>query len=508
MAKTAHTAENAPKLASRQLHGAWAIDANYDLRSFLANLKDASPLPRTWKSELKAGLNFPAFANPDGSMVSSMDSTANDIIQDGAVAIIPIKGMMLREARDFEVYYGITSNERLAEQVDRAAADSRIKAIVLTAYSPGGQVAGGERLAMAVKNAAAIKPVIGHAEMAMSLAYYALCNCTEIHVDGATGSAGSIGVMTTITDMSGFWEANGIKDIEVVADGSEDKNRAVNEAIDGKDQRLKDEVLNPLREAFAGAVAEARGAKLKTTKANDPLKGRTYTGAEAVAAGLADGIATLTECIAKAKGTTETQNPDTPPNAMNKFQAAAKAMKEFFGFKEANTEPNAEQITEANAALKAEGLEGMVVVSATQAKALEETEGLRTRATKAEGELATARQALATAEAKASALEAAIKPVADAKKLTAKEGETIAHAVAAEITATDAAIAKALEDNKVTVPEGKSALETMVETMAKWGGESGATHAGGQRSEDPKTDPREIYGSLKAAEAAGVAVGK
>lgn len=516
MAKTAHSTPE-PAMMGHRHAGAWAIAAGYPVRSLLAEVASAE-VPKTWKRQAKAALSLPAYANLDGSMVSTMDQNVEDMIREGAVAIIPIKGMMMREAPDWYAYYGITSTERITNAIIKATADARVKGIVITGYSYGGQVAGCERLADAVKAAKVVKPVIGHTEMAYSAAYWGMANCTTVMLDGKTASTGSIGVMTTLEEYDAeFLRATfGINRVDINADGSEEKNLAEAEALAGKDQRIKDEQLNPLRAAFVAAVQEGRPG-LVITKTNDPIGGRTYTGQEAVDVGLADGFATLAECIELARGTTSTST-DNNINAMSKFAQAAKAVKEFFAFAKPTTEPNAEQLAEANAALKAEGLEGAVIVAASEYGTLkataENTATATAEAATAKAELAKAQAAQATAEARAAALENTLNGVVVANKLAAKEGQSVADVVVealnsaqATATATNEMLAKAITENAIEVPADKTAAQVVVEKLAEWGGKAGASHTGGQRQEDPKTDPADEYPSLKAAHAAGISVG-
>lgn len=506
MAKQAHTDERTALMVGHQHYGAWAIDASFRLQSFLQDI-DSKPAPRaTWKRDVKASLSFPAYANEDGSNVSALDTEADARIMDGAVCIIPIKGVMMREARDYMAFYGVSSTERLTQYVEQAMNDSRIKAIVLTGFSVGGQVAGSERFAAAVAKAKEVKPVIGHIERAYSACYWAMANCSELYIDGATASAGSIGIMATLSADTEEWlKAMGINLQEVYADGSEDKNRAENEALQGKHARLKNEELNPLREAFANTVREARGAKLKASKDNDPLKGRTYTGQEVVDCGLADGFATLQECISKARGTGSNSNPDNPTAMAKTWKEIGAFAKELLGFKQPTTEPNAEQLAEANAALKEQGIEGMVFASATQVKDLAAVATLRTELESANTAKATAETARTNAEAKVRELEAKVNAAVVAGKLTVKEGESPLDTVLNATAEANKVIAASIDKNKLTIAEGKTAAETLAAAADEWGGKGASAHSGGQKSGDQKP-AKELYSSLAAAEAAGIPV--
>lgn len=105
---------------------------------------------------------------------------------------------------------GLTSYEGLATQIDAAVHDPSIRGIALEIDSFGGEVAGAFDLADHVRAARDTKPVHAFlAEHALSAGYALASQATRITLP-RTGAAGSIGVITMHTDMSGMLAQKGV----------------------------------------------------------------------------------------------------------------------------------------------------------------------------------------------------------------------------------------------------------------------------------------------------------
>lgn len=60
-----------------------------------------------------------------------------------------------------------------------------------------------------------------------------------------------------------------------------------------EDERILRDMLADLHEAFKDTVRSVRGAKLDAAKEDELFSGRVWTGRQAAALGLVDGVATL-----------------------------------------------------------------------------------------------------------------------------------------------------------------------------------------------------------------------
>lgn len=215
----------------------------------------------------------------------------------GTIAIIPITGPIMKE--DTLSTIGTEAKKQFLQKIYNAP---NIQGVVLKINSGGGEVDGTMSFANVI--AQRTKPVVAHVNgMAASAAYWIAMNADAILLNDATSEVGSIGVMMTFVDDQKHWENMGVKFVDLLADGSEDKNKGYFDAKKGKYQTIKNESLNPLRQMFANAVIEARGGKIDLA-AENVLSGKLYFGAatdagnkSAIDVGLADGFGNLDAAV-------------------------------------------------------------------------------------------------------------------------------------------------------------------------------------------------------------------
>jgi len=137
---------------------------------------------------------------------------------DDGLAVIPLQGVMLRRPDPIARFFGATDTEAVRAQVDLAAGDRSVGAILLDIDSPGGSINGTPELAAAVRNAAARKPVYAFsAGMMCSAAYWAGSQADVIYA-APSARVGSIGVLLPVVDRSEAFAKAGVK-VEVFAAG-------------------------------------------------------------------------------------------------------------------------------------------------------------------------------------------------------------------------------------------------------------------------------------------------
>ncbi|GHB44486.1 S49 family peptidase [Mongoliitalea lutea] len=210
-----------------------------------------------------------------------------DDVPEGSVAIIPIKGSMMKYGSLCE--YGATE---LADFILEAGAHKNIGSIVLDIDSGGGAVDAVAPLVQAVERVKKLykKPVVASVDMACSAAYWVASVCDNIIADNNISSeVGSIGVMMSFTDVRGYWEDKGVKFHSIYSNESTDKNLAFQQALDGDYDLIKESQLDPLARAFQNAIKDNRKGKLKESTPG-VLSGKTFFGDEAKAIGLIDQV--------------------------------------------------------------------------------------------------------------------------------------------------------------------------------------------------------------------------
>lgn len=205
------------------------------------------------------------------------------------VAVIAIAGTLVHRGAWIGQSSGLTSYEGLAAQIDAAVHDPAIRGIALEVDSFGGEVAGAFDLADRIRAARAKKPVHAFlAEHALSAGYALASQATRITLP-RTGAAGSIGVITMHTDMSGMLAQNGVAVTLIHAGAQKADGNPYAALPEGVRDRLQSE-LEDLRILFAETVAAGRGAKM-SRDASLATEAAIFRGAAAVEAGLADALA-------------------------------------------------------------------------------------------------------------------------------------------------------------------------------------------------------------------------
>ncbi|WP_322626741.1 S49 family peptidase [Paracoccus beibuensis] len=204
------------------------------------------------------------------------------------MAVIAIAGTLVHRGAWIGQSSGLTSYEGLAAQIDAAVSDNAIRGIALEIDSFGGEVAGAFDLADRIRAARAKKPVHAFlAEHALS-AGYALASQADRITLPRTGAAGSIGVITMHTDMSGMLAQKGVAVTLIHAGAQKADGNPYAALPEGIRDRLQAE-LEDLRILFAETVAAGRGAKLGKDAALATEAG-VFRGSAAVEAGLAEAV--------------------------------------------------------------------------------------------------------------------------------------------------------------------------------------------------------------------------
>ncbi|WP_265017129.1 S49 family peptidase [Wolbachia endosymbiont (group B) of Endotricha flammealis] len=208
-------------------------------------------------------------------------------------AVIAIHGILTKKPGAFDVFLGMTSYEQIEEQITQALADSSIETIILEIDSPGGEVNGVFDLADFIYSARGKKRIIGIANDDAYSAAYAIASSAEKVFVSRTSGVGSIGVIASHIDQSGFDEKQGIKYTTVFA-GSRKNDLNPHEPITSESlENLKSEV-NRLYGMLVELIARNRNLSVEAIKNTEA---GLYFGKNAVEIGLADRIITYSEFI-------------------------------------------------------------------------------------------------------------------------------------------------------------------------------------------------------------------
>ena len=205
------------------------------------------------------------------------------------VLVLPIHGALTK----YETCTTFGTTDMAATLIEYASKDD-IVGVVLDIDSPGGSSNAIMPMVNAINQVKAMgKPIIAHTDFCASAAIWVASQCDAIFMDNSLSEIGSIGAYATIFDNSQNLQT-GEKIITIYADESSDKNKGIREALAGKYDTIKAE-LSELVSDFQAAVKSGR-PDLKAD-AEGVMTGAMFRPAKAIKLGLADGMASLQDCI-------------------------------------------------------------------------------------------------------------------------------------------------------------------------------------------------------------------
>lgn len=240
---------------------------------------------------------------------AAAERRTRDASAPGSIAVLPLFGIVshrIHQVQDISGPGG-TSAEGFGKTLRLAVQDPNVAAIVLDIDSPGGSVYGVPELADEIHAARAKKKIVAVANsMAASAAYWIGSAATELMVT-PSGEVGSIGVWTGHEDWSKNLEMKGIK-VSLISAGKHKVEGNPYQPLDEEARAAIQQSVNDYYGMFVRAVAKHRGAKAADVR-DGFGEGRLVRAAEAVSAGMADGVATLDETIARLLRETRRPNP-------------------------------------------------------------------------------------------------------------------------------------------------------------------------------------------------------
>ena len=188
-------------------------------------------------------------------------------------------------------YDGATNSpDGLKQQLDVAANDSRIIAVVLRVNSGGGVATAGEEMATYVKEFREDtgKPVV------VSSAAYEISSQAVYIFTARTTAIGAIGTAMQLVDYSGLMSMLGISTEDITSAESKDSTYGTRKLTD-EERAYYQAQVDQINETFIQTVADGRNMSVDAVRAL--ATGLTFTGTDAVENGLADEIGTKEDAI-------------------------------------------------------------------------------------------------------------------------------------------------------------------------------------------------------------------
>ncbi len=215
----------------------------------------------------------------------------------GAVAVLPVYGVIMPRANLMVAMSGGTTVESLRTAFREVLADDAVGSIVFDIDSPGGAVDGIDELATEIREARGRKPMVAVANTMMaSAAYYLGAQADEV-VASPSSLVGSIGVYLEHVEFSRMEDEAGITTSIIRRPDTKNEANDVEPLSDTARAHLQ-QIVDDYYGQFVSAVAKGRGVGPAAVRAGYG-EGRVLTAKRALAANLVDRVGTLDETVVR-----------------------------------------------------------------------------------------------------------------------------------------------------------------------------------------------------------------
>jgi protease-4 len=249
--------------------------------------------------------------------VSNSNALTEEVVQPGKgffqskVAIIEVEGVLANARTGGLLKPTENSLSLFTQQLNEAAHDPDVKAVVLRVNSPGGTVSCADAMYQLVQRfkKKTGKPVVASIqEIGASGAFYVSCAADKIYAQ-PTSLVGSIGVIFEGMDFVGTLDKLGIHSYDIKSGSLKDMGSPF-KSLEPREQAIMQAMIE---EYFAGFIGVVRDNRPVNEKPADHLSdydkdtyagifsGRVFSGKEALSLGLIDDTGLLEDAIGAAK---------------------------------------------------------------------------------------------------------------------------------------------------------------------------------------------------------------
>lgn len=226
-------------------------------------------------------------------------SQAPEAMKRGAVAVIPLRGVVAHRMGGMSEMSGAMSTERFSGMFRQALGDDSVSAIVIDIDSPGGTIAGVTELAAEIYAARGRKPIVAHVNALAASAAYWIASAADRIESTPSGQVGSIGVITSEhVDTTEADEKDGIKRTVIAAGKykAEGHGPLSDEAKAAIQARVDDAYATMTKD-----IARGRGVEASVVREGFG-EGRVVSAKDALKMGMIDKIATFDETVGRLAG--------------------------------------------------------------------------------------------------------------------------------------------------------------------------------------------------------------
>jgi signal peptide peptidase SppA len=218
--------------------------------------------------------------------------------QEGSIAIVPLRGIIsprMSLTPNSSTGGGATA-EGFAQSVDKVAADDSVKAIIVDADTPGGNVLGIDEAAASIAAVRGVKPIVVQVTGNLASAGYWIGSAADEIVMSPSSQAGAIGVRTAYDDLTAALEKEGISR-EIISAGKY-KGEGLIGPLSEETRAYMQSRIDDYYGMFVDRVASGRNVTAQAVR-NGFGEGRMLGAQAAVREGMADRVATMKETLAR-----------------------------------------------------------------------------------------------------------------------------------------------------------------------------------------------------------------
>ena len=200
--------------------------------------------------------------------------TFNSAPNGNTVAIIPLQGEIGYDSSNSSE--SVVTPEMIQNSISQAESDSSVSSIVIDVNSPGGSPVASEEIMNSIKSSK--KPVVVWiSDVGASGAYLASSSADKI-IASPSSMVGSIGVIMQITDLSKYYQENGINISSIKAGQYKDMG-ADYQPLTTTERNMLQGMVNQDYDHFVDIVSTNRNLTKNYTE--NIAQGKIYTGTQA-----------------------------------------------------------------------------------------------------------------------------------------------------------------------------------------------------------------------------------
>lgn len=212
------------------------------------------------------------------------------------VAIIPVKGILSNESAEGLFVEKPSIVDIVKQQLEQAADDTQVKAVLLEIDSPGGGITASDIIYNQIikfKTETQKKVVVYMQDVAASGGYY-ISSAADAIIAHPTTITGSIGVIMPLINVAELINRYGIRDNSIASGNLKEIGSPLKQMTADEAAVLKG-IIDEMYMQFVKVVSTGRKLNIETVK--KIADGRIYTGKQALEKGLVDQLGYLEDAV-------------------------------------------------------------------------------------------------------------------------------------------------------------------------------------------------------------------